>query len=327
MHQLNLYPRVSRVRWPLAALFAALALAGCGGKEEPAPATPAAPASTAAQPPAAAPAAPAAPAVAQMSVDELLKNASLAVNEERLVAPAGNNAIEYYLAVIGQEPNNPSATQALVDIFPLAASIAEREIAQRRVDEADRIVGLLDRASPGSYTVTTIKAKIDSLRQQQQRETQQQEVAQQQAAAAAAAAAQAEAAAAPAPAPAPAQPAQAPAQAAPVPAPVAATPPPAAPAPAPAAPSGETRDAKVVRQVPPEYPAQAMRKRQTGWVELEFSIGADGRVSDVRVARANPPRVFDKEAVRAMQQWTFDPALQDGQPVQSRGRRRIEFQL
>jgi protein TonB len=251
-----------------------------------------------------------------MGVDELLKNASLSVNEERLVAPAGNNAIEFYLAVLAQEPNNPSATQALVDIFPLAASIAEREIAQRRIDEADRIVGLLDRASPGSYTVTTIRAKIDGLRQQQQRETSAQEVAQQQAAAAAAQAA-ADAAAASAPAtPAPA-PATAPAPVQPV---------VAAPAPTPA-PSGETRDARVVRQVPPEYPTQAMRKRQTGWVELDFVIGADGRVSEVSVARANPPRVFDREAVRAMQQWTFDPALQNGQPVQSRGRRRIEFQL
>jgi protein TonB len=103
------------------------------------------------------------------------------------------------------------------------------------------------------------------------------------------------------------------------PAPVAVAPPPT--------PAGETRDARVVRQVPPEYPAQAMRKRQTGWVELEFTIGTDGKVSAVNIARANPPRVFDREAVRAMQQWTFDPALQDGQPVQSQGRRRIEFQF
>ena len=326
MQQSKLHPCGPGRRWPLAVLFATVALAACGGKDEPAPATPAAPAGTVAQAPAT-PAAPAAPVVEQMSVDELLKNASLSVNEERLVAPAGNNAIEFYLAVLAQEPNNPSATQALVDIFPLAASIAEREISQRRIDEADRIVGLLDRASPGSYTVTTIRAKIDGLRQQQQRETSAQEVAQQQAAAAAAQAA-AEAAAAsapatpapaPAPASAPAQPVAAPAQ--PEPAPVV-----AAPAPTPA-PSGETRDARVVRQVPPEYPTQAMRKRQTGWVELDFVIGADGRVSEVSVARANPPRVFDREAVRAMQQWTFDPALQNGQPVQSRGRRRIEFQL
>jgi protein TonB len=83
----------------------------------------------------------------------------------------------------------------------------------------------------------------------------------------------------------------------------------------------------VVRQVPPQYPVDAARKRQTGWVELQFVIGADGRVRDVSVSQSSPPRVFDREAVRAMQQWTFEPALRDGQPVESRARRRIEFQL
>jgi protein TonB len=322
-------------RAAVVALLAVVGVAACGGGDQaPAGAQPSAQPS--AQVPAGgAPVAPAAePAAAQqLPVPELLKNASLAVNEDRLAAPPGNNAIEYYLGVLAQEPNSIQATQALVDIFPLVASIAEREIAQRRVDEADRIVGLLDRASPGSYTVTTIKAKLETLRTQQQREQDAQQAAAERAAAEAAAAqaAAAQAAAAPtgtdatassaAARPAPAAPA------APTPEPVAATPPPAAPTPAPTPSSGETRDARVVRQVPPEYPTQAARKRQTGWVELEFTVGADGKVKDVSVVRAQPPRVFDREAVRAVQQWTFEPALSNGQAIESKGRRRLEFQL
>jgi protein TonB len=265
-------------------------------------------------------------------VEQLLDAARSAMNDERLVAPAGSNAVEFYVAVLEQQPENDVARQALVDIFPLAANTAERAIAQRDVTEADRIIGLLDKASPGSFTVTSLRGKADAARQALAREAQQAEaLAAQQAAARAAAAQQAAAPATapPAAAPTPAAPAPTP-----TPSPVAAAPTPAAPPPQPAAPpppaaptAGPTREARVVRQVPPQYPVDAARKRQTGWVELQFVIGADGRVRDVEVSQASPPRVFDREAVRAMQQWTFEPALRDGQPVESRARRRIEFQL
>lgn len=309
------------------ALLAALAfsLAACGGSEQPAPATPAAPAQTPA-PAAGQPVPAAVPAVPKLPVDELLKNARAALTADRLVTPPGDNAIEYYLEVLAQEPNNPQATQALVDVFPLAAGMAERAIAQRQVDEAERIVGLLDRADPKSYTVATLRNKLGAAQAVQQRElaVQQQREAQQQAAAAAAAAA-AQQAAAPPPEPVTPPPAATPPptpQPQPQPAaPVAATPPP------PPAPVGETRDALPLRQVPPEYPVDAARKRQEGWVELEFTVGVDGRVTDVSVARAQPSRVFDREAVRAIQQWTFEPALRDGRPVSSPVRRRIEFKL
>ena len=33
------------------------------------------------------------------------------------------------------------------------------------------------------------------------------------------------------------------------------------------------------------------------------------------------------QAVRAVEQWTFEPALSNGQPVESKARRRLEFQL
>jgi protein TonB len=268
-----------------------------------------------------------------MSIPDLLKAASQAVDEQHLVTPPGSNAIEYYLAVTEREPNNMQATQALVDIFPMVATVAEREIAQRRVDEADRIVALLDRASPGSYTVTTIRTKLDAARALLQREQDQQLAAQQaRQQAADAAAAEAAAAATPPAAPASASPAATasrPATPTPAPAPPstpAASTEPVATAAAPPS-GGETRGARPLRQVQPEYPIEAARKRQEGWVELEFTIGTDGRVSEVTVLRAQPARVFNREATRAMQQWTFEPALESGEAVVSRERRRIEFQL
>lgn len=328
-------PRVRRFGG-LGAALAALGLAACGGGEQPPPAAtaPAAsPAATAAPPVADAP-----PVVPVLGLDELLQRARQALSEDRLASPPGDNAIEYYLQVLAQDPSNPQATQALVDVFPLAASIAERALTQRDIDEAARVIGLLDKVDPRSYTVSTLRTKLAAAQQVAEREAQREAaaaLAQQQAAAQ-----PAPAASAPAPQPAAAPPATAaqstPAVPPPQPAPTpAASPAPAqpvaAPAPAPvvqAPPAGgETRDARPLRQVAPTYPVDAARKRQEGWVELEFTIATDGSVRDVAVVRAQPTRVFDREAVRAMQQWSFEPALRNGQPVEVRARRRVQFQL
>jgi len=326
----RIHATCARARASRQVLLAALALglAACGGGEQQPAAGPAtAPAATPA------PAAPVAaqpapvPVVPELTVPELLKAGSLALTEQRLVAPAGNNAMEYYLKVLEKDKANVHASQALVDIFPLAVNVVERSINQKQIDEADRMVKLLDQASPTSYTVTTIRSKLEAARSTVARELAATQLAQQQAATTAQAAAQQAAAQRAADAARPATPAPAPAQpvaTAPAPPPVA---PPPAPVPEPVAPVGETRDVAVLRQVPPDYPPDAFRKRTEGWVELEITVGADGKASSVVVSRAQPARVFDREAIRAVQQWTFQPALRDGRAVEGKMRRRMEFKL
>ncbi|HWT15086.1 MAG TPA: energy transducer TonB [Patescibacteria group bacterium] len=297
----------------------ALVVAACGKKEETA-----APA-VGVQPAAGASPQVVAPAAPEVTVAELLASATRAMNEDRLVAPAGDNAIESYLQVLAREPNNVSATQALVDLFPLAAGNAEREIVNRNLDEAARIVAMLDQASPGSYTVSTLKSKLNAARTQLQREEErrlaQETAAQQREQAAATAAAAPPPVAAPAP---PTRTAQAeprptetaPAQAAPTepPTPV-------------AQPVAESREPVLVRQVRPTYPAAAARRKQEGWVEVSFTVGTDGSVSDANVLRAQPRGVFDRDAVRAVSQWQFEPALANGKAVSRQLTRRIEFAL
>ncbi len=294
-----------------------LAISACG-KEEAAKPAPGAQPAAGVSPQVVAPAAP------EVTVAELLASATRAVNEERLVAPAGNNAIEFYLQVLAKDANNVSATQALVDLFPLAAGNAEREIVNRNLPEATRIVGLLDQASPGSYTVSTLKSKLNAARTQMQREEErrlaQEAAAEQQRTQAA------QAAAAPAPvAAAPTQPTRpTPAEPKPV------EPKPVEPAPvatAPAQPVAQSRDPVLVRQVRPVYPAAAARRRQEGWVEVSFTVAASGEVTDVAVARAQPRGVFDRDATRAVSQWKYEPALENGKPVARTLTRRIEFSL
>jgi protein TonB len=288
--------------------------------------------------PAAAPATPeaaaggetAAPATAELSVDQLYRAARGAMSENRMVAPPGNNALEFYLAIMARQPDDSGAIDAVRELFPFATGSAEDQINQGNYDEAGRIIGLLAKADPSNYSLTILRSKLDAKKKQVEREQQLQ--AQQQAAAAA----RTQTAAAPGAAATPAAGAAAPATTAPAAAPAArpaeiarATPPPsAAPAPAPEpAPVGETRDARMTKAPQPEYPATAARNRQSGWVEVEFTVAADGSVQNARAVSSSPPRVFDREAVRAIEQARFEPRLDKGQPIATNLRRRIEFKL
>ena len=46
---------------------------------------------------------------------------------------------------------------------------------------------------------------------------------------------------------------------------------------------------------------------------LECTIGADGRVSDVKVVRGIP--LLDESAIEAVRQWVYEPVLMNGVPV------------
>jgi periplasmic protein TonB len=80
-------------------------------------------------------------------------------------------------------------------------------------------------------------------------------------------------------------------------------------------------------RIEPQYPRQAALARIEGWVEVEFTITETGSVSDPRVIRARPPRVFDREAIRAILRWRFKPRVVDGQPVPRQATQIIDFKL
>lgn len=315
-----------------------------GSTSAPAPATtaakPGAPATpgTAAAPTAAPAAAPAQP-VPDLTPEQLSKEASAAMRENRLVAPPGNNALEYYLSLLDKQPNNVGARDAVREMFPMITGVVEQNINSGAIDEATRVITLLAKADPNNYTLTILRTKLEARRKILDREEAQKAEAQkaadaQRAAAAAAAnannAQNAASTAAPAPAPgaAPANgsaatPSANTATPTTTPATAAATPPPAAPAPA----GGESHAAEIVKTSAPEYPADAARKRTEGWVEVEFTITPDGQVSNVSVVNANPARVFNASAIRAVQQWSFKPRMDNGKAVEEKMRRRIEFRL
>ncbi|HKT41560.1 MAG TPA: energy transducer TonB [Rhodanobacteraceae bacterium] len=322
----------------------ALLLAGCGKGQGPvssappvASAKPAASAPASAAPaelPAATPSSASSAAQAQaaaqakaklsgMSVNDLLAAARDAYAQHRLVAPAGDNAMEYYEAVLAKDPKNQVAKDALRETFPFGVPDVEKAISQNNFPEANREIDVLSKADPTNYTLTLLRSKLDAqqkLQARQQQEAQQKaqraaELATAQQAAAAKAAADKEAAARLAAQQATQQAAAA--KAAPPPKPVAA-PPKAA---------GVTRGAQIEKAAAAQYPLEAARNQTSGYAVVEFTVTASGAVTNAHVIESSPRRVFDQAAIRAVDQSTYKPALKDGEPVSAVLQRRVDFKF
>ncbi|BAV97192.1 energy transducer TonB [Lysobacter enzymogenes] len=85
---------------------------------------------------------------------------------------------------------------------------------------------------------------------------------------------------------------------------------------------------QVLRNPPPSYPIEAVRAGITGTVELEILVGIDGKPIDVLIVRSSGNRALDQAARKVvLQRWAFQPAMENGQAVQARGRVPIEFKL
>ena len=77
----------------------------------------------------------------------------------------------------------------------------------------------------------------------------------------------------------------------------------------------------------PLYPYELARTRSPGKVTFDFYVEPDGNVQEVNVISSTDP-LFSGEAVKAVRQWKFKPALTDGVPVRShRIRSSLEFSV
>lgn len=328
---------------PRLALAAALlvAISACGKDEAAAPADAAAgagPANAAAATEAAAEQAAAevaakADALAALSPDELRERGRAAYAESRLYAPAADNALEYYLALREKSPGDAAVASALTDLMPMLVIATEQARDREDFEESRRLAALVARADANHPALQRLQASIDgadaaakariqqqALSAEQEAERQRQlaaereraqaeqqraaaeQLAQQQRTAERDAAERAEAERVAAEQRAAeeraAEQRRAQQQAA---------------APAPATPAAPTL--RPLSTPAPRYPAEALRAAQSGEVQVEFTVAPDGSVSDARVVRADPPRVFDREAVAAVRRWRFEPV---SQPVTTR---------
>jgi protein TonB len=77
--------------------------------------------------------------------------------------------------------------------------------------------------------------------------------------------------------------------------------------------------------VAPKFPDVARQRGIDGWVDVEFTVGSDGTVSDVAVIAAQPTGIFEKAATDAVRRWRYKPVVRDGQPVSESARVRLRF--
>ena len=77
----------------------------------------------------------------------------------------------------------------------------------------------------------------------------------------------------------------------------------------------------------PMYPREAAMSGIEGWVKVEFTITETGTVKNPRVIDADPQRVFNREAIRAILKWKFKPRVVEGIAVERRATQVIDFTL
>lgn len=287
-----------------------------------------------------------------MTADQLRNEASKAYGENRLYAPAGNNAMEYYLALRDKAPADAGASSALTDLMPMTVIATEQGIAREDFAEAKRLAALIEKADARHPSLARLKSSIassetaaaqrieaqkltteqeakrleDIAKQREEEQKKQQEQQRQQVAA-----------------PTPAQPSSATEQAAAAAATqrqqaaaaeaerkrVAAT---AAAeqqkqqaAPTSAQPARASTELRAISVGEPRYPPEAQRAGISGTVLVEYTVATDGSVSDARVVSSEAPRRyardFEREALSAVKRWRFQPV---GQATTSR--RTISFQ-
>jgi periplasmic protein TonB len=76
---------------------------------------------------------------------------------------------------------------------------------------------------------------------------------------------------------------------------------------------GDIQAPRKVKHVAPVYPPLALQVHLSGMVIVECVIDRDGRVTSARVLRGHP--LLDAAAVRAVEQWVYEPTRLNGQPV------------
>lgn len=91
---------------------------------------------------------------------------------------------------------------------------------------------------------------------------------------------------------------------------------------------GVTQQVMPLYRVEPRYPPRAQKRRLEGTVVLSFTIDASGRTTDIKVVSANPEGVFEREAIRALTKWKYQPQMVDGEGVAQPGQTvNIEFKM
>jgi len=78
---------------------------------------------------------------------------------------------------------------------------------------------------------------------------------------------------------------------------------------------GLDRDSVPLVRIDPQYPPQAQQRRLEGWVHIRFTISGAGTVKNAKIVKSSD-LVFESAALRAVEQWKYQPQMEGGKPVE-----------
>jgi len=100
------------------------------------------------------------------------------MNNRRITAPAGGNALSTYRRILELQPNHPTALDGIQRITTYYQDIAQQSLQQGRLDESLAYINRGLRATPKSDALLTLRRQVQqaqkAARQREQQEQQQQ---------------------------------------------------------------------------------------------------------------------------------------------------------
>ncbi len=88
---------------------------------------------------------------------------------------------------------------------------------------------------------------------------------------------------------------------------------------------GNIRQPEIIKLVKPIYPPEAIKARIEGVVVLEATVTERGDVADIKVI-SGPP-MLTPAAIKAVEEWKYEPTLINGRPVPVILTARVSFSL
>jgi TonB family protein len=84
---------------------------------------------------------------------------------------------------------------------------------------------------------------------------------------------------------------------------------------------------KIATYVAPSFPQRANERNMEGWVDVEFTVGTDGKTRTIVVTDASHETIFRREATEAVSKWQFEPRVFMGRAIEQTSYTRIRFVL
>ncbi len=70
------------------------------------------------------------------------------------------------------------------------------------------------------------------------------------------------------------------------------------------------------KRVSPKYPTRVAKMGGEGWVQISYVISEEGKVLEPRIIDSAGHNDLERAALRAIKKWTFEPAMENGEPIQ-----------